>query len=120
MLLHLTGGELPSVGAFPNLVLATSPGAIAGNAEVLRAVLSALKEAQQAIIENPDVAKQALESAFPELSGPILDQGLSIYVPGVPQTPIITEEAYEIALEAFGLSGASFEQAVDNSLLDLE
>ena len=84
------------------------------------AVLSAIEDAQRAINEDPAVAEQALESAFPELSEPILDQGLSIYVPGVPLTPIITEEAYDIALTAFGVSGAPFEQAVDNSLLDVE
>ena len=117
MLLHLTGGELPSVGAFPNQVLAVTPDAVSVNAEVLRAVLSALQGAQQAIREDPAVAARALAAAFPDLSGPVLEQGVSIYVPGVPETPVITEEAYQTILEIFGLSDVPFLRVVDNSLI---
>ena len=117
MLLHLTGGELPSAGAFPMHVLAVTPDAVSGNAEVLRAVLAALQDAQQAIREDPAVAMRALAAAFPDLSGPVLQQGLSIYVPGVPESPVITEEGYQTVLDIFGLSDVPFQQVVDNSLI---
>lgn len=117
MLVHLTGGELPLVGGFPNQVLAVTPDAVSGKAELLRTVLSALQEAQQAIREDPAVAAQALAVAFPDLSGPILEQGVSIYAPGVPETPAITEEAYQIVLAIFGLREVPFQQVVDNSLI---
>ena len=118
MLLHLTGGELPELGAFPNQVFALTPDTIAGNEEELRAALAALGDAQRAINEDASVAARALAVAFPELVGPILNQGVSIYAPGVPETPIITEQAYEIALQAFGLSGTPYEQVIDLSLIE--
>ena len=118
MLLHLTGGELPAIGGFPNQVLALTPGAIAGNEDVLRAVLSALQDAQQAIREDPTVATRALAAAFPDLSPAVLEQGVSIYGPGVPETPAISEEAYQTALQIFGLSAVPFEQLVNDSLIE--
>ncbi len=118
MLVHLSGGELPSIGGFPNQVLAVTPDAVSGNAEVLRAVLAALQEAQQAIRADSSVATNALAAAFPDLSPAILEQGVSIYAPGVPETPVITEEAYQTVIEIFGLSGVPFAQVVDNSLID--
>ena len=118
MLLHLTGGELPSIGGFPNQVLALSPDAIAGKEDVLRAVLAALQDAQQAIREDPMVATQALAAAFPDLSAAVLEQGVSIYAPGVPASPVITEEAYQTALKIFGLSDVPFAQLVNSSLID--
>ena len=117
MLIHLTGGELPSIGGFPNQVLAVTPDAVSGNAEVLGAVLAALQDAQQAIREDPAVAAQALAAAFPGLSGPVLEQGMSIYAPGVPESPAITEQAFQTVLDIFGLSDVPFQQAVDNSLI---
>ncbi len=118
MLLHLTGGELPSIGAFPNQVLALSPGSIAGNEAALRAVLAALQEAQRAIREDPAVATRALAAAFLDLSPAVLEQGVSIYAPGVPASPLITEEAYQTALRIFGLSDVPFAQLVNDSLID--
>ena len=118
MLLHLTGGELPSIGAFPNQVLALSPDSIARNEDALRAVLAALQEAQRAIREDPAVATQALAAAFRDLSADVLEQGVSIYAPGVPESPVITEEAYQTALRIFGLSDVPFEQLVNGSLID--
>lgn len=118
MLLHLTAGELPSVGGFPNQVLALPPDSIAGNEDALRAVLAALQDAQQAIREDLAVATQALSAAFPDLSPAVLEQGVSIYAPGVPESPVITEEAYETALRIFGLSDIPFAQLVNSSLID--
>ena len=118
MLLHLTGGELPSIGGFPNQVLALSPDSIAGNEDVLRAVLAALQDAQRAIRDDRAVATQALAAAFPDLSAGVLEQGVSIYAPGVPESPVITEEAYGTALRIFGLSDVPFAQLVNSSLID--
>ena len=120
LLLHLTGGELPSLGAFPQPVLATTPGYLEQGAEVLRAVLRGLRDAQAAIRQDSTVAARALESAFPDLSGPILAEGVAIYVPGVPRSPLITSEAYDAAIRAFGVSPAPYEQAVDNSFIEQE
>ena len=120
LLLNLTGGELPSLGAFPHPVLATTPGYLEQGAEVLRAVLSGLRDAQAAIRQDSTVAARALESAFPDLSGPILAEGIAIYVPGVPESPLITQEAYDTAIRVFGVNPAPFEQVVDNSFIETE
>lgn len=117
LLLHLTGGEIPSVGTFPLLVLAVPAGG-AMDEEVLTSVLAALAEAQQAIHDDPTAAMQALESAFPDLSGPLLEEGLNIYLASVPTTPVITREAYDTALKAFGISAVPFDQVVDNSFAE--
>lgn len=117
LLLHLTGGEVPSAGSFPLLVLSVlADGAM--DEEVLTGVLAALAEAQQAIHDDPTVAMQALESAFPDLSGPLLEEGLNIYLAGVPTTPVIPQEAFDIALTLFGVSSVPFDQAVDNSFAE--
>ena len=86
----------------------------------MTAVLSGLQSAQQTIHQDSTVAARALESAFPDLSGPLLEEGMFIYLPAVPPTPLITAEAYSISLEVFGLSGVPFEEAVDNSFIEGE
>ena len=48
---------------------------------------------------------------------PYLEQGLSMYLPAVPTTPVISQEGYETALKVFGLSAVAFDQAVDNSFI---
>jgi ABC-type nitrate/sulfonate/bicarbonate transport system substrate-binding protein len=117
LLLHLTGGEVPSAGAFPLLVLAVPTGG-AKDEEALTSVLAALAEAQQAIHDDPTIAMLALESAFPDLSGPLLEQGLNIYLASVPTTPVITPEGYDTALRAFGVGAVPFDQVVDNSFAE--
>ena len=119
LLLHLSGGELPSLGAFPLQVLAIPAGGPSRPA-LLAALLAALGEAQEAINADPTVAAQALEVAFPDLVGPLLEQGLDIYLPTVPTTLVITEEAYSTDLEIFGLSAVPFDQVVDNSFIEAE
>ena len=115
LLLHLSGGELPSLGTFPMQVLAIPAGETPS--EGVLAVLAALGEAYKAIHEDPTVAERALESAFRDLTGPLLEQGLRVYLPTVPTTPVITQEAYDTALKAFGLSAVAFDQVVDNSFI---
>ena len=117
LLVHLTGADLPSIGEFPMLVLVVPAGESALS-ESLAAVVAALAEAQTAIREDPTVATQALASAFPDLAGPLLEKGQAIYLPGVPVTPAITQDAYETALSIFGLGPVPFDQVVDNSLVE--
>ena len=119
LLLHLTSGELPSLGSFPQLLLVTVPSYIDQGREELTAVLAGLQEAQQAIRQDPTIAVKALEAAFPEMRGPLLEEGLNIYLPAVPATPRITREGYETGLKALGLevSDFPFEQVVDNSFI---
>ena len=97
LLLHLSGGELPSMGTFPMQVLAIPAGE--SPPKGVSAVLAALGEAYKAIHEDSTVTAQALNSAFPDLTGPLLEQGLMIYLPAVPTTPVITQEGYETALK---------------------
>ena len=114
LLLHLSGNEIASAGAFPMQVLAVPAGGAVAS-EALTTVLAAIGDAQQAIHDDPTVAMRALESAFPDLSGPLLEHGMNIYVAAVPPTPVITQEGYDTALRAFGLSAVPFDQVVDNS-----
>ena len=115
LLLHLSGGELTSLGTFPMQVLAIPAGETPS--EGVLAVLAALGEAYKAIHEDPTVAERDLESAFPDLTGSLLEQGFKIYLPAVPSTPVITQEGYDTALKAFGLSPVAFDQVLDNSFI---
>ncbi len=117
MLIYLTGGDIPAIGAFPSQVLALTPDAIAGHEPTLTAVLAGLAEAQRAINSDPEVARVALVASFPELPDAILVEGVRIYAPGVPTSPEITEAGFEIALTAFGLDPVPFARVVDSSLL---
>ena len=115
LLLHLSGGGLPAWGTFPMQVLAIPAGE--SPPKGVSAVLAALGDAYKAIHEDPTVTAQALESAFPDLTGLLLEQGLRIYLPAVPTTPVITQEGFDTALKVFGLSAVAFDQVVDNSFI---
>lgn len=47
-----------------------------------------------------------------------MEQGLLIYAPGVPVTPLIDAGAYETVLPAFGLGAVPFDKMVDNSSIE--
>ena len=116
LVVHASAGELSSLEPFPLHVLATTPDYIAQNGEILQAVLRGLLKAQQVIRDDPDLAKEIIMAALPELDRPNLEEGIKIYFPAVPPSPFITPEGYSIITESLGLSEVgSFDEVVDNS-----
>ena len=115
LLVHASAGELSSLEPFPLHVLATTQDYIAKNEETLQAVLRGLLKAQQVIRDDPDLAKGIIIAALPDLDGPNLEEGVKIYFPAVPPSPLITPEGYKIVTELLGLSEVgSFDVVVDN------
>jgi ABC-type nitrate/sulfonate/bicarbonate transport system substrate-binding protein len=104
MLVNQSKGEIPKLSVRQIHALAVSRRLQAQQRETVVALVRAIARAQQLIHRDRAAAVQAVLHEFPEMQRPLVERVVEIYEPAIPQSPRVSAEGFQAALDLFPAS----------------
>ena len=119
LVVNLSRGEVTELEPFPWLVLATTQRFAAAAPDTTVAVVLAIWNAERQIRRDPTRSQDLLAGDYASLGADVFRESARIYLPAVPNIPLLTPSSYSKVFRVLGETPAPFLQVVDNRYIEV-
>ncbi|MPZ79568.1 MAG: hypothetical protein GEV28_03860 [Actinophytocola sp.] len=111
-----SGDEFEELTQYPYLVGSANTRELAQNPDKVKALVAGIADAMKLLRDDPDAGKPCLRKEFPDLDAKTFDAAYAYSVKSVPDSPLITPEAFKALSDFADTSGTplgvDYEKAV--------